>query len=298
MQKKVGIVLVNYNGAEYITDCMDSLLQQTYKNIEILFWDNHSEDASVKIVRRRYPQIQMIAAKRNYGFAKANNLAVKQILKMGAEYVLLLNVDTVADAYLVERLLCKADSNTVTTARIYMENNKKWYAGGELQFDSGNARHLCIRGRTEAYQVTFISGCCMMIHKDIIKKYGLFDINYYLYYEDTDLCMRWYLEGVDMYYIPNAELWHKVRGSSGGIDNPLCQYYMTRNRLYFVHKYEQYMEVNTRKVLRMLINDKVLHPSVYDGMMMKAVCLGMIDFYRRKMGRMRYKSIYRTMKQY
>ncbi|MBD5448761.1 MAG: glycosyltransferase [Lachnospiraceae bacterium] len=295
MQNKVGIVIVNYNGAEYIEDCMDSLQQQTYKNLEILFWDNNSEDDSVNIIQQRYPQVQIIACRDNYGFSKANNLAVKQILKRGAEYVLLLNADTVAAPYLIERLLEKADSNTVTTARIYTDGNQKWYAGGELQFDIGDSRHTHIRGCAEAKRVTFISGCCMMIHKDIIKKYGLFDIKYYLYYEDTDLCMRWYLNGINMYYITNAELWHKVGGSSGGIKNPLKQYYMVRNRLYFVDKYKKNIETDTWKVLLMLIKENLIC-STDNWMLRKATCLGIIDYYKHKMGRMNHKYIYQSDK--
>lgn len=290
MQKRVGIVLVNYNGEKYIVDCIDSLIGQTYKNIEILFWDNHSDDASVKVVKQMYPQIHLVESQYNYGFAKANNLAIKKILKRGVEYVLLLNVDTTADPHLVEYLLEKADAGTVTTAQICtgLHGEKIWYAGGELQFDIGKSRHLRIKRGNGAIRVTFISGCCMMIHRDIIKKYGLFDTNYYLYYEDTDLCMRWYLNDVHMYYVPDAKLWHRIGGSSGGIRNPLKEYYMTRNRLFFVKKYREYLKTNTLRVLWMIIKDKVLCPLEYDLRMLKAACFGIVDYYMGKMDKLEH----------
>ena len=149
--KKVGVILVNYNGEVYIRDCIDSLLAQTYKNLEILFWDNHSKDASVETVRKMYPKIHLIESPHNYGFAKANNLAVKRLLQMGVEYVLLLNVDTVADSCLIEYLLEKADNRTVTTAQIYMDRKgrKIWYAGGELQFNTGKSKHLQLKTKKE-----------------------------------------------------------------------------------------------------------------------------------------------------
>ena len=251
MQKRVGVVLVNYNGEPYICDCIDSLLAQTYNNLEILFWDNHSEDTSTEIIKKMYPQVHLVESQNNYGFAKANNLAVKQLLKLGVEYLLLLNVDTVADPFLVEHLLERADDSTVTTAQISMGRHGEniWYSGGELLFDCGKTKHFSEKNRKEDRPVTFISGCCMMIHRDIIKKCGLFDNNYYMYYEDTDLCMRWYLKGIRMYYIPTARLWHKVGGSIGGVISPLKEYYMTRNRLYFVNKYRRYKKVNVFKVL-------------------------------------------------
>ena len=291
MSGKVGIVLINYNGEKYIADCLNSLQAQTYNNFEILFWDNHSSDASIEIVKRLYTQVHLVESQYNYGFAKANNLAVKQMLKMGAEYILLLNVDTVADSFLVERLLEKADANTVTTARIGMGKNggANWYAGGELQFDIGNARHLYIKNYKKETPVSFISGCCMMIHKDIIKKYGLFNAEYYLYYEDTDLCMRWYLEGVRMLYIPSVKVWHKVGGSTGGYKSPLKEYYLIRNRLYFVNRYRKYIKANTKDVLCNIIKNKIVWPTEYNGKMIRAACYGILDYYMGKMGKIDHK---------
>ena len=92
---RVGIVLVNYNGELFIVDCVNSLLDQTYKDIEIIIWDNNSQDDSVRIIKQNYPSIRLIENKQNDGFARANNLAVKELLKGDAEYILLLNVDTV-----------------------------------------------------------------------------------------------------------------------------------------------------------------------------------------------------------
>lgn len=293
MKKRVGVILVNYNGEKYIANCINSLLNQTYHNIAILVWDNHSSDASVEIVRQTYPQIHLVENKYNYGFAKANNLAVKKIfhIEVELEYVLLLNVDTVAEPSLIENLLSKADENTVTTAHIYLDKFGKqiWYAGGELQFDIGRSDHLYLRNCTEPQKVNFISGCCMLIHKEIIKRFGLFDPAYYMYFEDTDLCMRWYIQDVDMYYIPQARLWHKVGGSIGGVRSPAKEYYMVRNRLYFMNKYKKYM--GTRKILIIcaMLKDVLSDFSEYRVGLIKAAGLGILDFYLNKMGSVQYK---------
>lgn len=286
MEKKVGIVLVNYNGRAYIRDCMDSLLRQTYKNVEILFWDNASADGSVAFVKENYPNIHIEESRINYGFAGANNRAAKLLLKTGADYILLLNVDTEADSRLIERLLEKADERTVTTARIYMsrEGRDIWYAGGQLQLDKGKSEHCLVGGR-DAVKVSFISGCCMMIHRDIIMRCGLFDPAYYLYYEDTDLCMRWYLHHIDMCYVPQAELWHKVGGSSGGIKNPMKEYYMVRNRLYFIHKYWQVMKKNALSILLELVREEWDSLLENNWRIRKARYLAYLDFIRSKRGK-------------
>lgn len=291
MNAKVGIILVNYNGKKYIKDCINSLLAQTYKNIEILFWDNHSEDTSVEIVKQMYPQVHLFESRHNYGFAKANNLAVKKMLESGADYLLLLNVDIIADPFLVEHLLDRADDNTVTTAQIYRgkRGSEIWYAGGKLLINEGDSRHCKIKNCKNARRVTFISGCCMMIHRDIIRKYGLFDTSYYMYYEDTDLCMRWYLAGVHMYYIPDAYLWHKVGGSSGGMRNALKEYYIVRNRLFFADKYKEYLRTNIIKVLRSIIRYEMMSIPDYGFKMIKPACWGIIDYYMKKMGRSKHR---------
>lgn len=293
MQKKVGVILVNYNGEKYIANCVNSLLNQTYQNIAILLWDNHSSDASVEVVRHKYPQIYLVESKYNYGYAKANNLAVNKMFRIEAEleYILLLNVDTVAEPSLIENLLSKADENTVTTAHIYLDKFGKqiWYAGGELQLDMGRSDHLYLKNCKEAQRVTFVSGCCMLIHRDIIKRFGLFDPAYYMYYEDTDLCMRWYMHNVCMYYIPQARLWHKVGASVGGVRNPVKEYYMVRNRLYFMDKYKRYMRTRKIVIICAMLKDVLLDFSEYRGGMIRATGLGILDFYFKKMGPVRYK---------
>ena len=148
---RVGIVLVNYNAEAFIVDCVNSLLDQTYKDIEIIIWDNNSQDDSVRIIKQNYPSIRLVENKQNDGFAKANNLAVKELLKGDAEYILLLNVDTVSDRFLVENLLEKADQNTVTTGQISMDRQNRfiWYGGGELQFDKGKSIHINMQVKNE-----------------------------------------------------------------------------------------------------------------------------------------------------
>ncbi len=287
---RVGIVLINYNGEQFISDCVNSLLDQTYKNIEILIWDNHSQDNSVRVIKQNYPFIKLIENKDNDGFSRANNLAVKELLKGDCEYILLLNVDTVSDPFLIENLLEKADENTVTTGQISMDRQNRiiWYGGGELQFDKGKSVHLNMQVKHEK-KVTFICGCCMMIHRNIIKKYGLFDPAYYLYYEDTDLCMRWYLQGVNMYYIPKAKLWHKVGGSLGEGRNPLEEYYMMRNRLMYADKFKKYVKVRKTELIASIWRSLMTELRKGEFNILKAQFWGILDYCFKKTGRLKHR---------
>ena len=83
----------------------------------------------------------------------------------------------------------------------------------------------------------FVSGCCLMVRREVLEKVGFFDPKYYLYYEDNDFCQRAKKAGFKIIYEPKAYLWHKNAGSAGGSGSHLQDYYTTRNRLLFGIKY-------------------------------------------------------------
>ena len=117
-----------------------------------------------------------------------------------------------------------------------------WYAGGTIDWKNMIASHRGVdevdKGQYEKLEKTdFASGCCVMIKREVLVKIGLFDEKYFLYYEDNDLCQRAKIAGYEIYYQPNAILWHKNAGSTGGSGSILQDYYITRNRLLFGFKF-------------------------------------------------------------
>lgn len=287
--KKIGIILVGYNDEKYIVDCINSLLTQTYQDFEILYWDNNSEDCSIEVLKRNFPTIEYVKCNKNLGFAKANNRAIRKLYKKGIEFVLLLNVDTISEPNMLEELVKYTDDNTVTTAKITSdrEHNNIWYAGGRIVFDEGRAIHTC-KERNKQRNISFVCGCCMLIPINILKKYGLFDELYYLYYEDTDLSMKWYINNVNMLFVPTALLYHRVGGSLNGGDNPTKEYYMIRNRLFFVNKYKEYFSVDLKRLIKNELLDMVVK-SKKSIRMKRAVLLGILDFIFNKRGMTTHK---------
>lgn len=283
--EKVTILLVNYNGRKYLEKCIESLYKQTYKNMSVLIVDNCSDDGSVKFLKERYPNIEIIVCPENYGFAKGNNIGIKCALKRGTDYVMLLNVDTTIDSHLLEYMVHDAGQDVVTVPTIYRDRRymKIWYAGGEMDYAKGDSSHIVKGGNYSVREVSFACGCCVLIHKKIFDKIGVFDENYYLYYEDTDWSLRCIKGGIKIKYVPKAKMWHKIGGSGGEKGELIKTYYMTRNQLYFIKKHQDFIQMNTTKCTLQIMKDSF---SMNIEKKRKYIWRGLLDYYRGKMGRL------------
>lgn len=239
--EKVGIILLNYCNYNLTIDCIESIRQSTYQNYEIIVVDNNSPDHSGKNLSQ-LEGIRFLQLEENLGFAAGNNRGIEVALSDGCEYVMLLNNDTVIDPNMIEALISRADANTVVVPKMYyfdVEGRKDilWYAGGILKYKSSDGIHIGGRQKdSKQYsierEVTFATGCCMMIHRAILEKVGLLREEYFMYCEDTDYSIRLNKSNVRILYAPNAKLWHKVSSSSGGEMSKFIVYYVVRNKIY------------------------------------------------------------------
>lgn len=239
--EKVGIILLNYCNYNLTIDCIKSIRQSTYQNYEIIVVDNNSPDHSGENLSQ-LEGIRFLQMEENFGFAAGNNRGIEVALSDGCEYVMLLNNDTLIDPNMIETLISRADANTVVVPKMYyfdVEGRKDilWYAGGILKYKSSDGIH--IGGRQEdskqysiEREVTFATGCCMMIHKAVLEKVGLLREEYFMYCEDTDYSIRLNKANIRILYVPSAKLWHKVSSSSGGEMSKFIVYYVVRNKIY------------------------------------------------------------------
>lgn len=244
--KKIGIILVNYNGEKYNNECIDSILESTYENYEIIVVDNDSKDNSVKILEERYSdKITLFKNKHNSGFSEANNIGIEIAKNKKCDYILLLNNDTVIMPDCIEVMLKSSidNCNSVVSPKIYYYDDKEliWSAGAKMLWKKGLAAQTGINKKdngeyNKRINVEFATGCCLLIPMEVINKVGFLSTDYFLYYEDTDYCVRIIKEGFNIIYEPEAVLYHKVSASTGGEESYLYIYYNTRNRLIFNSK--------------------------------------------------------------
>jgi GT2 family glycosyltransferase len=245
---KVTIIILNWNGKEDTIECLESLKHITYPNYEILLVDNGSTDGSVECFRERYPEIEIIENGENLGFAEGNNVGIQRAMDKSADYVLLLNNDTVVDPEFLGELVKVAENNEkiwIVGPKIYYyfyEGRKDviWFAGGKILRNFGQPFHSGLhkidKGQYDKLKnVDFISGCASLIKMEAIKQIGLLDTDYFAYFEDLDFNINVSKAGYKIVYSPNSKIWHKASSTSGFM-SPMYIYFHTRNRILFVRK--------------------------------------------------------------
>ncbi|NOX38767.1 MAG: glycosyltransferase [Calditrichaeota bacterium] len=253
---KISVVIVNYNVKEYLEQALISL-QRALKTIphEIFVVDNASVDGSVAYIRKRFPQVKLIESPVNLGFARANNLALKQVQ---GEYVVIINPDTVVQEDTFTQLLAffeaHPDASAATCKIINPDGTFSvdcrhsiptpmiafWKVVGLSRlfprsriFGQYNLTYL---NPDETYTVPAISGSFMMIKKSVLDEVGYFDEQFFMYCEDIDLCHRINQAGHKIYYVPTTQIIH-YKGESTKKNN--IDYVITFNKaLYqFFRKY-------------------------------------------------------------
>jgi len=251
-QPKVFIIILSWNRLNDTLECVESVKKIDYRNFEIMVVDNGSTDGSAEVVEKRYPNITLIKNERNVGYAIGNNRGIEKALEMGCEYVFLLNNDTTIDAACLNELVRIAESDAHIGAvgpKIYLYQNPAivWYAGGEILFREAISvsRGLFKKDRPSyntIREVSFITGCAMLVKRKAIEEVGLLDPDYISYMEDTDWCWRMRQKGFKLVYVPSARVYHKVSQSFGNTAyNEKTMYLMGRNAVLFVKKYGTFM---------------------------------------------------------
>jgi GT2 family glycosyltransferase len=261
---KVDIILVNYNNSKDTIECLDSLSHISYPDYEVIVVDNASKNTKeLEIYCKQYGAV-LLKATENDGFSAGNNIGIREAIHRDADFVLLLNNDTLVEAEFLTNLVASYQRNPrsgIVGGRIYFndDRSKLWYAGGEISFEGGCVDHYGYMQsmRDEFGQektVTFVTGCLMLIPMDVIKKVGLLAEEYFLYSEDADYCCRVMNAGYSLLYTPRAVIFHKV-GAASGKGSCITQYYSTRNDFYLFNKYAP--ENIRNKSLRLLMWRKI-----------------------------------------
>lgn len=300
MQPKVFIIIVNYNGYKDTIECLQSLQKITYKNYEVVVVDNASPNKSVAELKKNLFGAKLIENKENLGFAGGNNTGIKYALENKADYVLLLNNDTIVEPDFLSILIEEGEKNSKagilgSLICYYDEPNKIWFAGGKINWLLTKGTHIDYNRVIPAEagiqahsskKTDYITGCCLLIKKNVIDKIGMMDDDYFLYYEDTDWNLRAQKAGFESIIVPKSKIYHKISQSTKA-ESASYIYYHTRNGLMLVKKNGSLLQktaaysISIYTFAKQFI--KLSIPSKNEWA--KAVMKGLYDFYSDKTGK-------------
>lgn len=241
---RVAIVIVIWNGRDDTLECLGSFRADTYPNKEIVIVDNGSTDDSVATIRAQFPEAVILQTGKNLGFTGGNNVGIKYAVESGADYVYLLNNDTLVEDDALEKLVGVAEANLDAGLLAPVIHNFDppqdiWFAGSVLDLRRGAAWHDNAKqpSRDDApYEVPWITGCAMLIRAELLLRLGGFDDRYYLSWEDVDLSLRVRNEGHKLLVAPSARIYHKGGQSGKNLDG-IYGYYAVRNSLLLASKH-------------------------------------------------------------
>lgn len=285
---KVFIIILNWNQLNDTCVCLDSLKKIAYPNYQIVVVDNGSQDNSLKTIKKKYPMVKIIANSSNLGFVRANNQGIKLALQSKADYILILNNDTIVHPQMLTKLVRKAEEDkkiAIIGPQIYYydQPQKLWFLRANLSWPLGGIKILNQNkkksySKEQLFNSDYITGAAMLIRSEVIQRLGSFDPYFFIYWDDVELSVRYKKGGYKIKALANAVMWHKV--SSAATAGEKSCFLMGRNQLYFCRKHNNFFTFWF--VVVPIIFFQRLYYLIFSGFnkLTLAGFLGMISFFR------------------
>jgi len=242
----ISVIIVNYNDRIHLKGCLSSL-KETVGEIpsEIVIIDNQSTDGTPEWIRAHAPGVRLIVNTENVGFARANNQGISE---SRGKYILFLNTDTVLEpqavALLLEELRSNKNVGAVGPALLHEEKEYQVSFGKSVNFFREVVQKLVLnpfyrfrlkRGPNKR-RVGWLSAACLITRRDILDEVGYFDENFFLFFEDIDLCRRIRERGYELLYLPQARVYHLGGASTEGL-KLFSRYHYRKSQIYFYEKH-------------------------------------------------------------
>lgn len=246
MEHQVQVIILNWNNYSDTCEAIESAASAAGV-AGVLLVDNASTDGSFDRLRETFagnPKIAWIRNPRNLGFAGGMNVGIQKVSKMSKNrprYVLLMNNDAVLDAQCVQRLVerCEEDPQVgMAGPRIFYYNDPGRICQGGGRFSrwrmgviSPEKNKMPLNDGPEAQEVTFLTGCVLLIRQELFLKLGLLNEKCFLYAEDIDYALRAVRHGYKLIYVPQARAWHKIGNIARDRTSATVMYHMARSHV-------------------------------------------------------------------
>jgi GT2 family glycosyltransferase len=233
-------VVLNWNGGDDTLLALESL-----RGIETICVDNGSTDGSAEAVARRFPEVELIRTGANLGFAGGNNVGIRRALERGADWVLLVNNDAVADPGLADALsraaAARPDAGILACKVLFEDGGTVMYAGASFHALLGYSGRRVGWGERDRFHerrdVERADGAAMAVSRGALERAGLLDDTLFAYVEDIELSLRVRRAGFAIVLVPDARVRHKGSASTGGGSSTTNLYYDTRNTIVVVERH-------------------------------------------------------------
>jgi GT2 family glycosyltransferase len=234
----VSVIIVNWNGESWLPNCLNALRAQTFFDFETIIVDNASSDSSVALIEGDYPEVTLVRNDRNDGFAKGNNIGY---FHAQGRYILLLNNDTESHPALLENMLAAfaalPKAGSVQAKLVLIDQPDRldacgaFFTASTVSYHFGYGKDAALPIYNQPAPMFSNKGACMMLRREVIESVGLFDDDFWCYYEETDLCHRIWLAGWECWYWPHALCKHGLGGTSNKIVSNVIQFHNFKNKL-------------------------------------------------------------------
>jgi GT2 family glycosyltransferase len=233
--KKITAVVLNWNRPDDTVACVRSLQQSEYPELSIVVVDNASIDDSIATIQSAVPDVPIIRSPTNGGYAAGNNLGIRHALAGGADYVLILNNDVIVEPGFLKPMVGEAEADpsigiVTCDARFQSDHSRSYPTGGRIDYLRGAGVAMSRQERSRRADVAFVSGCILLVRREVFETLGLLDESYFMYFEDFEFSRR--VAGrYRLVYTPEATVYHRSGGGdSWAVQTPTYLYYMARNR--------------------------------------------------------------------
>lgn len=240
----VAIITLNWNRKDDTLEFLRSCASLTYPRLHTIVVDNGSSDGSPEAITAAYPAVEQLLNGANLGFAAGMNAGMRRACAQGADYIFLANNDTTLAPDALDRLVATAEEHGagMVAPAIYYASapHRIWWLGGRLRpllLEIRRCERLPARHDPQPFHVDFITGCGMLVRRSVLERVGLFDERFFMYYEDSDYCLRAHRAAVRVLVEPRAAMYHKVAQSSGGSHSPNERYHMAKSSVQYFRKH-------------------------------------------------------------
>jgi GT2 family glycosyltransferase len=236
----VAIIILNWNGLADTLNCLNSLSKVQKSNFEVFVLDNGSNKNEASAIKKiKALSLHVYRSETNLGYAGGCNYLINKARKMSPEFYLLLNNDVEVSSNFLLRLISSinADNSIGIISPLimdYYDRTKVEFGGGHFNWLTAKFIHKKKALKDRSIE-TFITGCCMLIKKELVNKYELLDEGFFAYFEDAALCLTARKQNYNCAIEPTSIVFHKVSATAGrGI---FQTYLVARNRILYVNKY-------------------------------------------------------------